>query len=168
MSMEVGELPGTRARPQLRWPTYVLEQLHRLGRDQIDAALSAEGLSLRSVLVLACLSEDGEWSQQQVADRAAIDRSDLVKLIDQLEALGMVLRRPDPHDRRRHILSLTAKGQHASRQSEQVVKQVTDRVLSRLTTDERRTLHRLTLRALGESEDIADAPAPDPLRTPHG
>jgi DNA-binding MarR family transcriptional regulator len=125
--VEAGELPGTRARPQLRWPTYVLGQLHRLGRDQIDAALGARGLSLRSVLVLACLSEDGEWSQQQVADRVAIDRSDMVKLIDQLEALGLVRRRPDPLDRRRHVLSLTAEGQRASRESEQIAQQVTDR-----------------------------------------
>jgi MarR family transcriptional regulator, lower aerobic nicotinate degradation pathway regulator len=166
--MEVEERPGPRARPQLRWPTYVLGQLHRLGREQVDAALGAEGLSLRSVLVLACLSEDGELSQQQVADRGGIDRSDMVKLIDQLEALGMVLRRPDPLDRRRHVLSLTAKGQRASRQSEQIVQQVTGRVLSRLTTDERHTLHRLTLRALGEPEDTADAPTLDPSRSRDG
>lgn len=164
--MEARELPGTRSRPQLRWPTYVLGQLHRLGRDQIDAALGAEGLSLRTVLVLACL-EDGEWSQQQVADRVAIDRSDMVKLIDQLEALGLVIRRPDPHDRRRHVLSLTAKGRRASQESEQTAQQVTDRVLSRLTADERRTLHRLTLRALGEPEDTADAPVPGSSRPPH-
>jgi MarR family transcriptional regulator, lower aerobic nicotinate degradation pathway regulator len=166
--MEVEERPGPRARPQLRWPTYLLGQLHRLGRDQVDAALAAEGLSLRSVLVLACLSEGGELSQQQVADRAGIDRSDMVKLIDQLEALGMVLRRPDPIDRRRHVLSLTPKGRRASRKSEQIVQQVTGRVLSRLTADERRTLHRLTLRALGEPEDTADAPALDPPRSRDG
>jgi len=70
-------------------------------------------------------------------------------------------------DRRRHVLSLTAKGRRASQESEQTAQQVTDRVLSRLTADERRTLHRLTLRALGEPEDTADAPVPGSSRPPH-
>jgi DNA-binding MarR family transcriptional regulator len=52
--------------------------------------LSAKGVSLRAHFVLVCVSEYGELSQQQVADQIAIDRSDLVKLIDQLEALEQV------------------------------------------------------------------------------
>jgi MarR family transcriptional regulator, lower aerobic nicotinate degradation pathway regulator len=133
-----------------RWPSYALGQLHRLATTRLDATLGEQDLSLRTYAVLACLDESGKLSQQQVADRVAIDRSDLVKLLDQLEALGHVMRRPDPDDRRRHILILTAAGTQAVRQAEQAVGQATDDVFANLTAEERHTLHRLTLRALGK------------------
>lgn len=140
----------------LRWPSYALGQLHRRARSQTEAALDAEGLSMRTHFVLVCLSEDGELSQQQVCDRVAVDRSDMVRLIDRLEAADQVIRGRDPADRRRHVLSLTPAGAMALQRGEQIIGRVTDEVLSSLTTDERRTLHRLTLRALGEPTDIAD------------
>lgn len=146
-------------RPQglLRWPTYALGQLHGFARSRVDTALHEKGLSVRVYFVLACLAEYGEMFQQQVADRIAVDRSDLVKLIDQLEECKQVVRRPDTSDRRRHVLSLTPKGKRDLQRSERIIEHVTREVLSRLTLDERRTLHRLTLQALGEHTGIADS-----------
>ena len=147
-------------RPQglLRWPTYALGQLHGLTRSRVDTALNEKGLSVRAYFVLACLAEYGDMSQQQVADRIAMDRSDLAKLIDQLEQRSQVIRRPDAGDRRRHALSLTPKGKRDLQRSERIIEHVTSETLSRLTLDERRTLHRLTLQALGEPTGIADHP----------
>jgi MarR family transcriptional regulator, lower aerobic nicotinate degradation pathway regulator len=83
-----------------------------------------------------------------------------VKLIDQLESLGQVARRPDAADRRRHILSLTAAGERALRAAGQVIDRVTDEVFAGLTAEERQTLHRLALRALGEpTGDAGSGPA---------
>lgn len=149
------EHPVPAPRRMLRWPTYALGQLHRTAKSRLDAALGAKGLSLRAHYVLACLGESGELSQQQVATRLGMDRSDMVKLVDHLEALGQATRCPDTTDRRRHLLSLTAAGTEALELGEQIVERVTDDVLAGLTPAERRTLHRLTLKALGEPPDIA-------------
>jgi MarR family transcriptional regulator, lower aerobic nicotinate degradation pathway regulator len=151
--------PVARPPALLRWPTYALGQLHHLAKARIDAALSDADLSLRGHFVLACLDEYGELSQQQVADRIAMDRSDIVKLIDRLEALGQVVRQRDTVDRRRHVLTLTTTGAGAFRQGEQIIEQATGDILSRLTAHERQTLHRLTLQALGEPAAIADQAA---------
>ena len=62
-----------------------------------------------------------------------MDRCDIVKLIDHLEALGQVVRRRDTIDRRRHVLTLTATGARAFRRGEQIIEQATDDILSRLT-----------------------------------
>lgn len=139
-----------RPRGLLRWPSYAVGQLHRVARSRLDSALAEKGLSVRTHAVLVCLDEYGELSQQQVADRVAIDRSDLVKLIDQLESLGQVVRSPDLTDRRRHVLSLTTKGKRAISQAEQIVERASDDIFANLTPQERQTLHRLTLQALGE------------------
>jgi MarR family transcriptional regulator, lower aerobic nicotinate degradation pathway regulator len=147
-------VPGQRlsSRPQglLRYPSYAIGQLHRAAKARLDSALGGQGLSLRTHAVLVCLDEYGELSQQQVADYVGIDRSDLVKLIDQLEARGQVARRPDLADRRRHVLSLTPAGKRAIRQADQIIEQATEDIFGNLSAQELHTLHRLTLRALGE------------------
>ena len=61
--------------------------------------------------VLATLAELGPASQGPLADRLCLDRSDLVTVLDELEARGLVLRTPDATDRRRKIVQLTPAGE---------------------------------------------------------
>jgi DNA-binding MarR family transcriptional regulator len=151
--------PLPRPRQLLRWPTYALGQLARAAATQLDDALAREGLSLRTHQVLVCLAEFGQVSQQQVCDAIVVDRSDMVRLLDQLEQLGQVVRDRDRADRRRHLLTLTPTGRSALARGERVIERVTGNVLSNLSGAERRALHRLALRALGETPDLAnDAP----------
>ena len=140
----------------LRWPTYAMGQLSRAAAARLDAALTQEGLTLRTHQVLVCLAERGQISQQQVCDAIVVDSSDLVRLLDRLEQLGQVIRDPDPADRRRHLLALTAAGRLAIQHGERVIERVTDVLLSNLSRVEQQTLHRLALRALGEPTDLAD------------
>jgi DNA-binding MarR family transcriptional regulator len=137
-----------------RWPTFALGQLYRSAHARISADLAAVGESLSTYYVLATLSEYGELSQQQVCDHIEMDRSDMVRLIDDLEARGNVLRGRDPHDRRRHRLTLTPAGSKALHRCEEILAAATDVVFAHLTADERRTFHRLTLRALDDTDDV--------------
>ncbi len=148
-----------RPRGLLQWPTYALGQLYRPAHTRLETALAAEGLSLRAHFVLVCLEEYGEMSQQQACDRLQVDRSDMVALVDSLERRGEVVRRRDTTDRRRYRLSVTPAGRRAVRRTEEVIAAVTGEVFAALSESERRTLHRLTLRALGEPPEIADATA---------
>ena len=139
-----------RPRALLRWPTYVMGHLHRSGVSRIDAALAGSGVSLREFYVLVCVGEFGPLSQQNVADRLGLDRSDLVKVLDRLEAAGWVLRERDTEDRRRHVLTLTEAGQATVEKVEEVSSAVTAELLGRLSPAEQETLHRLLLKAFGE------------------
>ncbi|WIX98905.1 MarR family transcriptional regulator [Amycolatopsis mongoliensis] len=139
-----------RPRALLRWPTYVMGQLHRTGVGRIDEALAGTGLALRDYYVLVCVGEFGPLAQQRVADRLGLDRSDLVKVLDRLEAAGWVLRERDTEDRRRHVLTLTEAGRTAVAQVEEVSAAVTGELLSELSPREQETLHRLLLKAFGE------------------
>lgn len=147
----------------LRWPTFGLGQLYRSAHARLEARLADEHQSLRTYYVLVALSEDGPLSQQEVCDRIDIDRSDMVRLIDDLEGRGHVRRTRDLEDRRRYQLTLTPRGKKAVSRCDAILATVTDDVLAALSPDERRTLHRLTLRALGypvEIPDLLDAPSP--------
>ncbi len=75
------------------------------------AALAGENsLSALQAKVLVQLDPDGAVTMRALADRLQYDPSNLTAVIDRLEALGAVERRPDPGDRRVRGLVLTEKG----------------------------------------------------------
>jgi DNA-binding MarR family transcriptional regulator len=140
----------------MRWPTYGLGQLYRSAHSRIEARLGEVDQSLRTYYVLALLSEKSGISQQEACNRTGLDRGDMVRLIDALEARGHVKRTRDRQDRRRYRLSLTPRGQTARKRCDEILAATTDDVFSELSFEERRDLHRLVLRALGQPTEIAD------------
>jgi DNA-binding MarR family transcriptional regulator len=81
-----------------------------------NAALADQGLRVRSysVLVLACDTADG-MSQRDLAARLGLDPSQVVAIVDELEAAGLVERRPSPADRRTRLVAATRKGRRVRR-----------------------------------------------------
>jgi DNA-binding MarR family transcriptional regulator len=143
----------------LRSAAFVVADLHRVGRVQLDTALADEGFTLRMHWILACLKQEGELTQRQVCDVLAVDRSDMVRLVDGLEKRGFVVRRKHAKDRRKQLLSLTEDGEKAVARTEELVDGATDTLFADLTAKDRRTLHRLALRALGHPKKFADTDA---------
>lgn len=101
--------------------------------------------------VLSAVAELQPVSQREIGDRLGLDASDVVGVLDVLEAAGMVERRRDPQDRRRHAVVLTEQGEAAARRSAVLQAQAEDRALADLDPDERRLLADLLTRATGRS-----------------
>ena len=80
-------------------------------------------------------------------------------LLNALESAGLLERRRDPSDRRRHIVVLTPAGQKACEKADRALESVEDDVLGGLSRDERATLHSLLLRAVEGATRAAAAPA---------
>ncbi|WP_084479110.1 MarR family winged helix-turn-helix transcriptional regulator [Nocardia jejuensis] len=129
----------------LQYPTYALGKLHKAMHVELDTPL-------REHWVLTYLEENGDISQQEMADALAIDRSEIVRLVDSLEKSGLVTRTRDPEDRRKYRLAITAAGRRLREDVGQRISAATDKLLYRLTAEERTTLHLLSLKALGYSE----------------
>lgn|SRR5574340_886481 len=73
--------------------------------------LTPLGLRVRSysVLALSCDEPDGV-TQRQVAATMGLDPSQIVSIIDELEGRGLVIRTPDPSDRRNKLIVATDEG----------------------------------------------------------
>jgi DNA-binding MarR family transcriptional regulator len=91
-----------------------------------------------------------------------LDPSNVVGLLNELEERGLITRRRDPADRRRHIVELSALGQNELGLAETRLGCVEDDLLSALSADERATLYDLLVRAVGVNSPSCTADEPPP------
>ena len=129
-------------------PSWLISQTsthaHRLLTDAL-AAVDARGYDFR---LLAALAEFGPASQATLGRRTGIDRSDVVAALNNLAARRLVKRSPDPVDRRRNIITITAAGTAELERLDAVLGEVQDELLAPLSRAERRLLITLLTRVL--------------------
>ena len=132
----------------------LIEYLARVGRRATDT-YAAGCLRPRHLIALKLLAEHGPMSQHAVGTALSLDPSNVVGLLNELEERGLVTRRRDPADRRRHIVELSPAGSGELTQTYGQLGLVEDDLFKALTAEERGTLHDLLARAV-------DALSPDP------
>jgi len=69
--------------------------------------------SLTHATVLGRLDREGARSTSELAARERVRPQSMAQTVSELEAEGLITRRPDPADARRGLLELTAKGREA-------------------------------------------------------
>src|SRR5437764_2853944 len=138
--------PPCMPRELIASPVFLLGRLGFGLKKQAAEELEAAGFSLYDYSVMALLAEQPSEAQASIADLLRLDRSQLVGLLDGLEEKGLIERRRDPNDRRRHTVSLTADGKRQLGQLRAIVKRIEEDFLAPLDEESRATLHDLLFR----------------------
>ncbi|MGW0338000.1 MarR family winged helix-turn-helix transcriptional regulator [Streptomyces sp. NPDC003011] len=98
--------------------------------------------------VLASLQEYGPASQAELSRRSGIYRSDMVGVLNELARRDLVERTPDPDDRRRNVITVSAQGRRHLRRLDKVLDALHDELLAPLSPAERDQFVQLLTRLL--------------------
>jgi DNA-binding MarR family transcriptional regulator len=134
-----GETPGI-AR---RWPTLLMIKLGRITMHRFTEALEPYGIRPRDVAALIELRDHGELTQQSLCGRLHLDPTNLVAILNELEARGYATRRRDPEDRRRHLVEVSKKGIAVIEKVSEAMDGVEDELLGGLDPAERTGVEQL-------------------------
>ncbi|MFI7608656.1 MarR family winged helix-turn-helix transcriptional regulator [Micromonospora sp. NPDC049366] len=137
----------------------LLDHLARRMRLRAESVLAPLGLRPRHIVALTVLRTSGDISQQALAGTLQIDGTNVVGLLNDLEAEGLVERKRSAEDRRRHVVSMTETGTKRLREAECALATVEDEVLGALSPAERETLYELLCRAASAPVTCAEAAA---------
>ncbi|HEY7488341.1 MAG TPA: MarR family transcriptional regulator [Streptosporangiaceae bacterium] len=119
--------------------------------------LRAHDISMWAYSVLLRLDERPVRNQSALAQTIGADKTRIIAVLDDLQERGLIERRPDPADRRAHLLSLTPEGRRVRDSVQAGIRRREERLLARLPADDRVGLLR-ALQALHAlpPEEIAD------------
>jgi len=96
-------------RDRLRNFGFLLKEVSRHFVTRFEMHARAISLTLNLCKVLIRLENNEGVSQARLAELAEVDAMTMVRLLDRMEAEGLLERRPDPQDRRARCLYLTPK-----------------------------------------------------------
>jgi DNA-binding MarR family transcriptional regulator len=137
----------------------LLVLLGRGASEHLRKSLTASGLRPRQFQALGLLRDGGSRGQQALGEAMGVDPSILVTLLNPLEEEGLLTRRRDPADRRRHIVAITPEGEIRLREAERAHDAAEDELLSALDSDQRAQLRELLLeleRGLAVPDDACE------------
>jgi MarR family transcriptional regulator for hemolysin len=151
---------------------FLLHDVARLMRKRFEqhARLKALGLTRSQAAVLGRLSRQEGINQVTLAQLLELEPITLVRLLDRLQAAGLIERRPDPSDRRAYALYLTPRARPLLDRVALIARDVYDEALSGLSPPERQQLVAALETMKGNLTDrlCARADASEPMEVVHG
>ncbi|WP_214408833.1 MarR family winged helix-turn-helix transcriptional regulator [Sphaerisporangium fuscum] len=132
----------------------LIDHLARRLRLRSESVLAPLGLRPRHLITLTLLRDQGPRTQQALATTLSMDGTNVVGLLNDLEAKDLIERRRSPEDRRRHVVELTDEGGRVLAKAEFALTAVEDELLGALGHDQRETLYNLLQLAVGGGPEI--------------
>ncbi|MET0233735.1 MAG: MarR family transcriptional regulator [Kibdelosporangium sp.] len=122
-------------------------------REAMDAEAIANGTSIRGQIVLTALVQNEgadarPYSQLALGHALGVDKTTMTALLDKLERQGLVVRTPDPTDRRARIPVPTEAGRELQAKLYRQLKAVEERALSPLNLAEQDQLRDMLRRII--------------------
>jgi MarR family transcriptional regulator, transcriptional regulator for hemolysin len=151
----------------------LIHEIDRLVKKRFDRFAETTGMSRAQWHVLARVAKQQGINQATLADLVGVEPITICRMVDRLEALGLVERRPDPNDRRARLIHMTEAARPSLERTKEAAQALFSEALDGIGAEEEAILARLLgrihanlLLAVGE-EQAAPIPMPtdDTVRT---
>jgi MarR family transcriptional regulator, organic hydroperoxide resistance regulator len=130
--------------------------LHRAAQ-RLRAATSEQaerhGLTHRDYIILSALDQTSALTQGELGKALSLDKTTLMSQLDGLERRGLVVRHPDPRDRRARIPAITDAGRILCAQVAEAWAGVEAAAVSDFDQDKVRELRRMLVHIIGDTAD---------------
>ncbi len=130
-------------------PSWLLGRAAARGRALVADALAAEGLKMWHHVVLSAVRDLAPVAQADLGRSVRLDPKDLVGILNDLQSSGLVVREPDPNDRRKNAVSLTTDGTRLLKRCEKAAREANEELLAPLSAAERDQFMGLLIRISG-------------------
>ncbi|MEV0547085.1 MarR family winged helix-turn-helix transcriptional regulator [Nocardia salmonicida] len=117
-----------------------------LGRALTEAErpiLDRHGLTMWAYVVLLGLDERPVHTQAALAKAIRADKTRIIPVLDDLQQRGLILREPDPADRRVNLIRLTPDGANLRDHTQRDIQEQEQRLLAEVPAADRRTFLRV-------------------------
>ena len=119
---------------------YVMKRAFNAIQADVNASLAPFDLRMLTFSALSVIVDNPGLRQSQLADALAIERPNLVIVVDELERRDLITRDPAPDDRRAYALKATLQGLRLFEKALEAVRIHERRMTQRLSEDERQML----------------------------
>ncbi|WP_171123943.1 MULTISPECIES: homoprotocatechuate degradation operon regulator HpaR [unclassified Ruegeria] len=116
----------------------------------IRKMLSDAGVTEQQWRVLRVLQEEGPQEPTRIAERACLLLPSLTRILQKLEAKGLIRRRVNPGDKRRQIVEVTAQGERIIQDNIEVMIRLAEEIKDQLGQKR----HEALLDLLNELHDL--------------
>ncbi|NEB05391.1 MarR family transcriptional regulator [Streptomyces sp. SID13726] len=136
--------------PEIRsLPSWLLGRAAARIQALVAEALAAEGMKMWHHVVLSAVRDLAPVAQADLGRGVRLDPKDLVGVLNDLQSAGLVVREPDPRDRRKNAVSLTGEGARLLKRCEKAAREANDELLAPLSPAERDRFTGLLIRISG-------------------
>ena len=139
--------------PYRRVPAYLIRRLMMISNAIIAEEFEGEDMSVSEWAVLTMIDNHPEIDQSRLAEVVAIDRTNTGRLVDQLEAKGLVERLPHESDRRVWMLHCTPLGYETRKRLRARALATQEKLLSCLKPADRERFVDLMARIVAANEE---------------
>ncbi|MER5576667.1 MarR family winged helix-turn-helix transcriptional regulator [Streptomyces massasporeus] len=127
-------------------PSWLLGRAAARGRALVAEALAGEDMRMWHHVVLSAVRDLAPVAQADLGRGVRLDPKDLVGVLNDLQSAGLVVREPDPKDRRKNAVSLTERGARLLKRCEKAAHAANDELLAPLSAAEREQFMAMLLR----------------------
>ncbi|MBS1167219.1 MAG: slyA 1 [Proteobacteria bacterium] len=146
----------------------LIHEIDRLVKKRFDRFAETTGMSRAQWHVLAHVSKREGINQATLADLVGVEPITICRMVDRLEALGLVERRPDPNDRRARLIHMIEAARPGLERMRAVAQALFAEALDGITGEEEAVLARLLGRihanllvAVGETPSVPSSSTAD-------